>query len=86
LEEARDEAFRLLAELRHSGVEAVAAVGGRSLKSQLRQADAQGMSRAIILGGDELKSGSPMVRDMSSGQQEAVPRGRLIAFLKGLSG
>ena len=86
LEEARDEAFRLLAELRHGGVEAVAAVGGRSLKSQLRQADAQGMSRAIILGGDELKSGCPMVRDMSNGQQQSIPTGQLTAFLKGLSG
>ncbi|MDP6101004.1 MAG: histidine--tRNA ligase, partial [Dehalococcoidia bacterium] len=86
LEEAREEAFRLLAELRRGGVEAVAAVGGRSLKSQLRQADAQGMNRAIILGGDELRSGILMVRNMRNSQQEPVPRGRLVAFLRGLSG
>jgi histidyl-tRNA synthetase len=86
LEEARDEAFRLLAELRRGGVEAVAAVGGRSLKSQLRQADAQGMSQAVILGGEELNSGTVVVRDMDSARQQSVPRGQVVSYLKGLSG
>ncbi len=86
LEEAREEAFRLLAELRHGGVEAVAAVGGRSLKSQLRQADAQGMSQAVILGGEELQSSSVSVRDMSSARQQSVPRAQVVSYLKGRTG
>lgn len=83
LDEAREEAMRLLGELRRQGVEAVAAVGGRSLKAQLRHADAQGASHAIIVGGEELQSGTLTVRDMGSGQQRPVPRGQVVSFLAG---
>jgi histidyl-tRNA synthetase len=82
---ARSAAVRLTSELRRAGIAAVMAVGGRSLKAQMRQADATGVLYAAILGEEELATGTVALRRMEDGQQERVARKdarRLIA--KGL--
>jgi len=82
---ARSAAVRLASELRRAGIAAVMAVGGRSLKAQMRQADAAGVLYAAILGEEELATDTVVLRRMEDGQQERVARKdarRLIA--KGL--
>ena len=82
---ARPTAAKLASELRRAGIAAVMAVGGRSLKAQMRQADAAGVLYTAILGKEELATGTVNLRRMEDGHQERVPKKdvrRLIA--KGL--
>jgi histidyl-tRNA synthetase len=50
----------------------IGALGERSLKAQLRQADSLGSMYTAILGDQELKSGGVTLRDMSTGEQQNV--------------
>ena len=70
---ARSAAVSLASDLRQAGIAAVMAVGRRSLKAQMRQADAAGVLYAAILGKEELATGTVILRRMEDGQQERVP-------------
>jgi histidyl-tRNA synthetase len=78
-------ALHLASALRKKGVSALAGVGGRSLKAQMRHADALGIRRVLILGDEELASGSVVVRDMTTGQQESVPRSKVVSLVARLT-
>ncbi|MDY6917138.1 MAG: histidine--tRNA ligase [Chloroflexota bacterium] len=80
-DEAKAEAMRLAAELRQGGIAVVSSFGDRSLKAQLRQANAVGAAHAAILGEDEVRTGIVMLRDMAKGRQEPVPSGDLVRVL-----
>ncbi len=69
---AREEAIKLAAQLRRAGISAVAAAGEKSLKAQLRQANALNVRYTLIIGEDEIKAGSVTLRDMSGARQETV--------------
>jgi histidyl-tRNA synthetase len=73
----RDEAVKLAARLRRSGIGVVEAVGSRSLKAQLRQANSLGARYAVIIGEQELAAGNVVLRDMTSAQQETVSLSQL---------
>ena len=70
---AKETAMSLASELRSRGVGAVLAPAGRSLKSQLRYTNSLGVPYALILGEDEMKNGSVILRDMSRGEQREAP-------------
>ncbi|HEY78713.1 MAG TPA: histidine--tRNA ligase [Dehalococcoidia bacterium] len=74
---ARDEAVKLAARLRRSGIGVIEAVGGRSLKAQLRQANSLGARYTVIIGEEELAGDNAVLRDMSGARQETVPLGQL---------
>ena len=76
-------AWKLLHELRAAGVKAEIDYRRRSMRAQMRYADAQGYLNAILLGGDEIAKGIATVRDMVSGEQEEVPLDGLAGHLKG---
>ena len=76
-DEARDAAMKLAASLRRSGTAVLVATGGRSLKAQLRQANSLGIPKVAIIGEDEVRSGTVMLRDMATSKQESVPVGKL---------
>lgn len=78
------EAMRLLLELRRSDVPAEKDFLGRSLKSQMKQASRIGASYVVILGTDELQSGTVVVRDMKKGEQIEVSREGLLEYLKAM--
>jgi histidyl-tRNA synthetase len=80
-EEAKDAAFRLSGNLRRKGISLVQATGTKSLKSQLRQANARGAHYTIIVGEEELKTGSVQLRDMSTSVQQNVPLSQLADLL-----
>jgi histidyl-tRNA synthetase len=69
--EEKAEAIKLASELRREGISAVASLGEKSLKSQLRQADSLGVKFAIIMG-EEIKKDKVILRNMKKGEQEEV--------------
>jgi histidyl-tRNA synthetase len=73
-DEGRDEALRLLRELRQSGIAAEMAFDARGVRAQMKRADRVGARVVLIVGGDELARGEVTLRDMHSGDQHAVPR------------
>ncbi len=80
-EEAKRTALVVADDLRRSGIGVTLAAEDRSLKAQLKQADSLGLSRAIIIGGDEISTGSAIVRDMTRGEQVRIPIDQLVSEL-----
>lgn len=81
-EEAKEEALDLVARLRQQGIPAISAFDRKSLKAQLRQADARGARFALILGEDELRDGTVTLREMDGGRQERMEVGRIVEELR----
>jgi histidyl-tRNA synthetase len=79
---ARAKAMELTAGLRQSGTGVIEAFGGRSLKAQLRQANASGVRYAVIIGEEEVKTGTVVLRDMTTSHQKTVPESELPALLR----
>jgi len=69
---AFDHATLLARNLRMKGKRVYLDFDTRSLKSQMRLADKLGAKFAIIIGDEELKSGTVVVRDMSTKEQRRV--------------
>ncbi len=46
---------------------------GKSLKSQMKQADKLGAKRVVIIGDDEFSKGVYLLRDMETGEQTEIP-------------
>ena len=67
----------IAAGLRASGVAALLAPSGRSLRGQLRYAASVNATHAAILGADELARGSVTLRDLSRSDQRDVPMDKL---------
>jgi histidyl-tRNA synthetase len=57
------------------------AVGERSLKSQMRQADGLGVAYAVIIGERELKAGTAVLKDLRDGSQRELPAQDAVDFL-----
>jgi histidyl-tRNA synthetase len=69
---AFDHATLLAHKLRTAGKRAYIDFDGRSLKSQMRLADKLGAKTVIIIGDEELKTGSVVVRDMATKEQRNI--------------
>jgi histidyl-tRNA synthetase len=80
--ESRDAAMKLATTLRRNGTAVITAIGDRSLKAQLRQANNLNIPKVVIIGEDEIKTGTVVLRDMASSQQESMPVGRLLELFK----
>jgi len=80
--DARDEAIKLASRLRGAGIGVIQALGSKSLKAQLRQANNLGVHHTVIIGEEELKTGTVILRDMTKAQQETVPLTQLEGLLK----
>ena len=63
---------RLLDALRKAGISAHTDYRATTLKGHLRQADRSGCRFAVLLGDDETKTGSAVVRNMDSKAQDTV--------------
>jgi len=71
--EARIPAMQLAGALREEGISTDLDYAGRGMRAQFRQADRTGASYAVVLGEDELARGVCTLRDMASGEEQAVP-------------
>jgi len=81
-QQAKDEAVRLISRIRRSGISVVAALGDRSLKAQLKQANTTGAHQAVIIGEDEVKNKTVVLRDMEKGEQTTVRWDEVVEVLK----
>ncbi|MBE9501755.1 MAG: histidine--tRNA ligase [Chloroflexi bacterium] len=83
-EKAKAESVKLTAELRRAGIAAISSFGDRSLKAQLRHANALGVPHTIIIGEDEVGSGTVILRDMTKGEQKPFKRGEIVHVLESM--
>lgn len=80
--QARAAGLTLAVELRRRGLSVELDLLGRSLRAQMREAARLGARHAVLLGEEELRGGTVVVRDMESGEQVSVPRERAACELK----
>ncbi|MFI5177856.1 MAG: histidine--tRNA ligase [Vicinamibacterales bacterium] len=81
-DDGRQDALKLLRELRRAGVTAVMEFEARSLRAQMKRADRLRARVAVIVGGDELARGEVTLRDMATGDQRAVARGQAVETVR----
>jgi histidyl-tRNA synthetase len=80
--EAQRMMFVLVTELRRAGIGADMSFDGKKLKGAMRGADRSGAAYAVILGERDIAVGSAQVKDLSTGEQAAVPLDGLVTTLK----
>jgi histidyl-tRNA synthetase len=73
-------------DLRRAGVTCEVDARGASLKALLRRASGLGARLALIVGDDEIASGSVQVKDLDAQQQDKVPLERVVAYVAGKLG
>ncbi|MEM8745837.1 MAG: His/Gly/Thr/Pro-type tRNA ligase C-terminal domain-containing protein, partial [Actinomycetota bacterium] len=79
------EALAITAELRAAGLAADRAYDGRSMKAQMKLANRSDAPIAVIVGSDEVESGTVVVKPMAPGlDQQTIPRTDLVSHLKQL--
>lgn len=71
-EKATDFSFPLVHALRKSGISAAMDHEGRSLKSQMKQANKAGARWALIIGENELEQGQAVLRNMETQDQSEI--------------
>ncbi len=79
---AKRKSFGLLKELRKNGIAVNEALAKESLGMQLKVADKEGIRLALILGQKEIYEKTVIVRDLTTGLQEAVLQERLVDEVK----
>lgn len=78
-------AFKLVTALRDGGLAAAMDYSGRSLKSQMKQADKAGARFVAIYGEAEAQAQSATLRDMAAATQSTVPLADIAARLAALT-
>ena len=76
---AQREALRITEQLRAAGVYAECDVAGRGLKAQMKYADKIGAKYTLILGDDELSSGTAQLRSMADSSQTEIALADVVA-------
>lgn len=79
---AKKKSFRIMEELRKSGITIAESLGRDSIRSQLKIADRVGAQFSLILGQKEALDDMVILREMSGGMQESIPQSKLVDALK----
>ncbi len=79
---ARVDVMEVADALRRKGYYVETDLEDRSLKAQLRSANRMGAGHVIIVGDDELSSGTLQVKDFSKGEQKTVDRKSFLGEIK----
>ena len=82
-EAAEARATGLVADLRRAGIMCDMGFRG-NMKKRMQRANASGAAWAVIIGEDELAQGEAALRDLRSGEQQAVPLASLVEKLTAL--
>jgi histidyl-tRNA synthetase len=67
--------------LRGAGVSTLVSFGTRSLKAQMKAANTLGASYAALIGQDEIRSGTTVLRDLRTGEQTTLDASDLLSVL-----
>lgn len=81
-EESRKKAFGWLSALQRYGISAEMCFDGRSLKSQMKQANKFNAAGTLIIGETELAAGKAILRDMKTKEQQELPIDNMVEQLK----
>lgn len=81
-DQAEKSSLVLVENMRRAGIAVSEALGKKSLKAQLKNADKRGISLVLILGQKEVFEETIIIRDMVSGTQETVLLSKLIEEVK----
>jgi histidyl-tRNA synthetase len=80
--DAKSRAVGLAGALRRTGIAADLAYGDRGMKGAMKAADRSGAGFAVVLGDRDLAEGVAQVKDLRSGQQDAVALTQLVKTLE----
>ncbi|MFC9532960.1 MULTISPECIES: histidine--tRNA ligase [unclassified Streptomyces] len=81
-DEARRVLFSKVTELRRAGVSADFSYGGKGLKGAMKNANRSGARFTIVAGERDLADGVVQLKDMESGEQDAVAVDEIVPVLK----
>ena len=81
-DEARLPAQVLTRDLRRVGLSALVDHEARSPRSQMKRADRVNAAHVLIVGGDELAQNRVSVKNMATGEQEAVSRSDVVERMR----
>ncbi|WP_216693272.1 histidine--tRNA ligase [Dietzia psychralcaliphila] len=81
---ARAALVPVLAEFRRSGLRADMAYGDRGMKGSFKAADRSGAAVTLVVGENELASGTVVVKTMATGEQNPVPLAAVVSHVAGL--
>jgi histidyl-tRNA synthetase len=81
-ETSKGETLKLATELRKAGFSLEWFPTPAKLSKQFKYSDRQGIPISIVLGPDEIQSGTVTVKQMKSGDQETVKRDELLPYLQ----
>lgn len=82
-DEARRILFSKVTELRRAGIAADFSYGGKGLKGAMKNANRSGARYTVVAGERDLAEGVVQLKDMESGEQDAVAVEEIVAVLKG---
>ncbi|MFC1980661.1 histidine--tRNA ligase [Chloroflexota bacterium] len=80
-DEAKEKAIKLASRLRLAGIGTTVATGGKSLKSQMRQANYLDARYTVIIGEQEIMAATVILRDMANARQKTIPLSELAESL-----
>lgn len=81
---ARAALVPVLAEFRRAGLRADMAYGDRGMKGAFKAADRSGAAVTLVVGENELASGTVVVKTMATGEQNPVPLDSVVSHVAGL--
>lgn len=82
-DEARRVLFAKVTELRRAGIAADFSYGGKGLKGAMKNANRSGARFTVVAGERDLAEGVVQLKDMESGEQDAVAVDEIVQVLKG---
>ena len=83
-ESAVDSLFRLANELRQNDISTSFDTLRRSVKAQMREANRLTATHAVIVGDEEIADSSAKVKNLKTGEQNAISMSDLVSHLKSL--
>ena len=78
--------LKLATRLRSSGIRTEVYCRPTRISAQMKYADNKGIPYAVILGSDEVETGTVAVRDLASREQQVIPQEKLVEHIQGLVG
>ena len=76
------EALDVAESLRSGGLHVETELTGRSMKAALKRADRSGARWVLLIGDDEVGSGTVTIRDLNRGEQQQVPRSEIVSHME----
>lgn len=80
--ELTTESLRLAGELRAAGLSVLTAYNTPKLSNQFKEADRKGARCVLVIGPDDVAANVVQLKDLRTGQQQAVARAKIIAALQ----